>query len=109
MEIFIKSKILGFQRSIKISDYFGEYKLNPNYRELHNWNELKRHLNNRLDASKFSKELKCPLCGKSPEQLIWIEWRSSDWSWQVKAGKAGILSICEDCRIQVDYKMTRRS
>ena len=45
----------------------------------------------------------CPLCGKKSEHLIWINFRSPDWTWQQECGREGPLSICPDCHFQVAF------
>jgi len=46
----------------------------------------------------------CPSCG---EGLLWIYFKSPDWTWKDMCGRAGWLAICRKCRIQADFELTR--
>lgn len=37
----------------------------------------------------------CPTCG---QRMRWIPWCTSDECWQMEAGRAGYVEICEPCR-----------
>ncbi len=45
----------------------------------------------------------CPKCGSPPKDLFWLGIQSSPESWKKGEGKAGFLTLCEKCSIQVDF------
>ncbi|MCC6448578.1 MAG: hypothetical protein IT215_07820 [Chitinophagaceae bacterium] len=51
----------------------------------------------------FKGHNKCPKCGRNSEELLWILFRSPDWTWQQLCGYQGPLSICPKCNIQVEF------
>lgn len=85
-------------------------KYNPNifvadttYRTLFPWDDVKLCLNKSIDSERFSGCKECPKCGTNSEDLIWIKFRSPDWTWERLVGRQGPLSICPDCKIQVQF------
>jgi|GEM_PF-2428342 len=48
----------------------------------------------------------CPICGKSPTELTWFYISSSPESWRMLVGRAGWQSVCDDCKIQVNFFLT---
>ena len=78
------------------------------------WDEVKQN-RDQIDwvvyptAMEFAKEMylngakSCPKCGESPENLFWFGIQSSNESWDRGEGKAGFLTICEKCNLQVDF------
>jgi predicted RNA-binding Zn-ribbon protein involved in translation (DUF1610 family) len=47
------------------------------------------------------KSYQCPYCGE--KEVIWIYFRSSEWTWSHLCGRAGPLSICPKCARQVEF------
>ena len=45
----------------------------------------------------------CPQCGKPGAALTWIYFESPEWTWQHLCGRAGWLTVCDDCRVQVQF------
>jgi hypothetical protein len=45
----------------------------------------------------------CSKCGAAPEQLTWIHFISPAWTWEMLCGRAGWLTVCERCHLQVDF------
>lgn len=45
----------------------------------------------------------CKFCGKSPENLEWIHFRSPEHTWERKYGREGWLTVCRDCNSQQDF------
>jgi hypothetical protein len=45
----------------------------------------------------------CPRCKTSADQLSWYFYTSPDQDWQALAGRAGWITVCEGCHIQVDF------
>jgi hypothetical protein len=56
-----------------------------------------------MDKDMLIYSRSCPQCGKSPEKLTWIDFSSPPWTWKHLCGRAGLLSVCRDCHIQVDF------
>ncbi len=56
-----------------------------------------------LQGENFRNHDKCPKCGRNSEELIWIEFRSPEWTWRSLMGRQGPLSICPECKIQVEF------
>ena len=48
----------------------------------------------------LGKGVPCPVCGK-PTKRIWFS--SPGDTWNNLYGRSGILSICKDCHLQVDF------
>jgi len=55
---------------------------------------------------KLENGLPCHKCGKKYDELLQVNFRSPDWTWEHLCGRAGILTICTDCLIQVDFQCT---
>jgi hypothetical protein len=70
------------------------------------WDQVSKCLRDRKKSRDFAGKKKCPKCGLSSEKLVWIEFSSPDRDWAVMGGQSGDLSICPDCKIQVEYNMT---
>lgn len=48
----------------------------------------------------------CPNCGAPPERLSWFYFRSPEWTWQEDlCGRAGWMTVCDPCHVQVDFFM----
>lgn len=48
----------------------------------------------------------CPSCGLKPEELVWIGFRTPDWTWRNLCGRQGYLSVCPCCKIAVSSIVT---
>ncbi len=48
-------------------------------------------------------QVPCPICGKPSEDLYWIYYSSPKCIWNRLCGRAGPLSICTDCHLQVQF------
>ncbi len=72
---------------------------NPRFPE----EDVVRCKNRRLNAADFAGQNSCPRCGRKSEELIWINFRSPSWTWRELCGRAGPLSLCPDCSIQVQF------
>lgn len=68
------------------------------------WIDVKSCLKDKLDNMKFKGHLNCPKCGRHSENLVWIMFDSPSWTWENLCGRKGPLSICPDCKIQVDFQ-----
>lgn len=67
------------------------------------WNDVIACFDERLESKNFKGHDQCPKCGQNSEELIWIEFRSPDWTWKNLCGRQGPLSICSKCKIQVEF------
>lgn len=45
----------------------------------------------------------CPTCGAAPSDLFWLGMEDADDAWEAGHGRAGYLTICERCKLQVDF------
>lgn len=45
----------------------------------------------------------CPQCGTSGQALTWIYFESPRWTWEHLCGRAGWMTVCDDCRLQVQF------
>ena len=48
----------------------------------------------------------CPSCGLNPEELVWIEYRSPNWTWRNLCGRQGYISLCPHCKKAVSSILT---
>lgn len=78
----------------------------PDYKTFLPWPDVMGCLRERKKSKDFAGKKKCPKCGLSSEKLIWIEFSSPMKDWAIWVGQSGPLSICPDCKIQVEYNMT---
>jgi hypothetical protein len=74
-----------------------------NWSEKFPWNDVKSCLKDKLDNKKFKGHRNCPKCGRYSEELVWIMFNSPPWTWRNLCGRKGPLSICPNCKIQVDF------
>lgn len=44
----------------------------------------------------------CPLCGRGPGELAWLYFESPKWTWEHLCGRAGWMTVCDDCHEQVE-------
>jgi len=51
----------------------------------------------------LKKARPCPRCKTTPDQLSWIYLLSPEWTWQILCGKAGWITVCDRCNLQVDF------
>ena len=80
-----------------------EFKPDASYKTEFAWEDVLACLNKRLDSAKFKEHTPCPKCNMTSENLIWIEFSSSKWTWRNRCGRQGPLSICPSCNIQVQF------
>lgn len=58
----------------------------------------------RSDPNKHRDRAKpCPLCGAGFESLTLVYFVSPRWTWKDLCGRAGWLTICDKCHIQVEF------
>ena len=65
------------------------------------WADVDRCMENVIEPEANGKS--CPVCGKPSEQLHWIDFRSPQWTWENLCGRRGFMSICKECRCQVEF------
>jgi hypothetical protein len=51
----------------------------------------------------------CPTCGLGASALSWFYFRSDDWTWERRCGTAGWMTVCDPCRVQVNFFMEEAS
>ena len=47
----------------------------------------------------------CPQCGATPNVLTWVHFVSPPWTWESMCGRAGWLTVCDPCGLQIDFFM----
>jgi hypothetical protein len=45
----------------------------------------------------------CPSCKRPANQLSWIYLLTPEWTWQTLCGKAGWITVCDQCNVQIDF------
>ncbi len=45
----------------------------------------------------------CPKCGAVPEDLAWFYFESPAETWDWMCGRAGWISVCDPCHLQVEF------
>jgi len=46
----------------------------------------------------------CPKCQTDPARLTWFYFQSPPWTWgEALCGRAGWLSVCDNCHFQVEF------
>jgi hypothetical protein len=78
------------------------------------WSYVQHHIN-QLDSTishismqtaqeQYADEaLPCPSCGRTPEKLFWCSIADPEEAWARGEGRDGFLTICLDCKTQVDF------
>lgn len=56
------------------------------------------------EADKYRVMAKpCPKCGKASGELAWFYFESPKWTWENLCGRAGWMTVCDACHMQVDF------
>jgi hypothetical protein len=76
------------------------------YEQRFQWEDIELCLKDTLQRKDFINHKVCPKCGLESQKLLWIKFRSPDWTWEEWCGREGPLSICPKCNIQVQFIMT---
>ncbi len=88
----------------RLNGKLNEQDFNSNTEGTHfSWEEVKPCLDNVLARENYKQHDSCPECNLPSQRLVWINYRSSQQSWSRLAGIAGVLSICPNCKIQVQF------
>jgi hypothetical protein len=45
----------------------------------------------------------CPICGKVADDLSWFFFSTPPETWAALMGRAGWMTVCDDCHLQVDF------
>jgi hypothetical protein len=45
----------------------------------------------------------CPICGTPANQLAWFFFATPVETWEVLMGRAGWMTVCDKCHLQVDF------
>ncbi|MDX2046757.1 MAG: hypothetical protein SFU87_08215 [Chitinophagaceae bacterium] len=70
------------------------------------WEDVKACFKKKLESSDFNDHNRCPKCGLDSKNLFWINFSSPSWTWENLCGRSGPLSICPNCKIQVEFILT---
>jgi len=77
---------------------------NTDYQQTHfPWRNVIDCMGDKLPAAEFKENEACPRCARPADKLDWIHFSSPKWTWQRRCGRAGPLSICPSCKIQVEF------
>jgi hypothetical protein len=71
------------------------------------WTDVIDCFDKPIHPDNFKDHKPCPKCSKQCSDLLWIDFRSPDITWGFMCGRAGQLSICPDCKIQVEFILKR--
>jgi hypothetical protein len=56
------------------------------------------------EADKYRGTAKpCPMCGKVSRELAWFYFESPKRTWENLCGRAGWMTVCDACHVQVDF------
>jgi len=50
----------------------------------------------------LKKAVSCPVCNTPAEQLSWFYFTTPEQDWKALAGRAGWMTVCDNCNIQVN-------
>jgi len=73
------------------------------HKYIYPWEDVIECFDNKLDSHEFENRKSCPICNLESEKLFWIRFRSLPVTWRMFGGREGPLSICPDCKIQVEF------
>lgn len=65
--------------------------------------DIKNCLNDTIERKHFINHRSCLKCDRKSEDLLWIQFKSPDYTWKNLMGIEGSLSICEKCGIPVEF------
>lgn len=103
----IKIELLSDTEIHKLaSQYSVERESNSNYSELiptFPTHDILDCANNTLDSRLYKNHRNCPICGSKSESLTWIQFSSPASTWENLCGRSGPLSICQKCKIPVEF------
>lgn len=58
----------------------------------------------RRAKDRYSAEARpCPKCGAEPRALRWIAYSTPESMWRNLCGRAGWMTLCNRCRLQIDF------
>lgn len=58
-----------------------------------------------LSGSTDSNSQVCPVCD-SNDMVISFHFSTPEWTWQRRCGRAGTLTVCDRCNVQIDFNLT---
>ena len=71
--------------------------------------DIKKCLNDTLERKLFTNKHNCLICSRKSGNLLWIHFKSPYYTWKNLMGREGSLSICEKCRIPVEFITEREN
>ena len=111
-------KALTEKDKILLRDAFGKKYMRECYLTSVAWSDMPPEIRDYFDRLKLrnlvptglekikSHVCPCPSCGLNPEELVWIKYRSPDWTWRNLCGRQGYISICPRCKKAVSSILT---
>jgi hypothetical protein len=78
------------------------------------WGHVQRYID-QIDAQVYSVAMdfaqeqfgeqakSCPTCDTAAKKLVWFSVSSPESDWDTGTGKVGFLTLCEKCKLQVDF------
>jgi hypothetical protein len=76
------------------------------YNNIFPFDDVMACIEQKIDEKQFANHKSCPKCETQSENLYWINFKSPEWTWQKLCGRAGYLSLCPKCGIQVEFICT---
>lgn len=65
--------------------------------------DINKCLNDTIQRNLFTNHQNCLNCNRKSEDLLWIHFKSPAYTWKNLMGREGSLSICEKCKIPVEF------
>ena len=93
----------NIQRKHKIDFNAKEFQPDTTYVKIFSWKDVQQSLQDRLDSKIYKDNKSCPKCGLKSDKLVWINFCTPADTWKNLCGRAGSLSICPLCKIQVEF------
>lgn len=80
-----------------------QFEPNISYRTIFPWAEVMLCIDKSLPQKDFKNERSCPKCNCSSEDMFWIQFYDLNDVWKGVSDNNGPLSICPNCKIQVQF------
>ncbi len=63
----------------------------------------RKHPSAQGKSTYLSRAKPCPQCGSKADELAWFYFESPSGTWNQLCGRAGWITVCDSCRVQVDF------
>jgi hypothetical protein len=81
------------------------------------WSHVQQYID-RIDSTVYNAAIEfaraefpdarpCPSCGRSAAELFWFSICDPEPAWDARTGRVGFLTVCEPCRVQVEFLLDR--